>query len=747
MLTDEQQHIVNLLYSRKNVIVNAVAGSGKTSTILSFARQFADTHTLLITYNKSLKDEVRIKAADIPNIIVTNYHSIMARYYHPGAFTDVDMNNVIIHNKPLIKSYDIQTTHIIIDEMQDANETYFLFVYKFLKDTNLLDTTTICCLGDIRQCIYKYKNSDPRFLTLSDKLFCRPFEHAKLTNSFRITPNMCDFLTNHIFNDKIPYIRVPESKRLDNKSTNVKFYSINTFVGFNTDHKYKIDGIMRKLANYLYNTIKNLCTTCKYTSDDFFILSNSTMIPKDSNYKLSVLSHIIKTMSIRDKYIFNPIVVTDDNYETNQHNLSNKIVFTTMHQSKGRERKCVILLSCNERNHTDVKSTTCPNILYVALTRATEHMIVIEDTNPYSFIKKTPAPYIDYCSQFYHKTIKANNSLNTIKINPSIMSKNMTPDFTYKHTPIIMSYFKTICISQLHGSKCMSNIKIHQNTEAVSDIVSLAVNSIFNVYVLGKKLDIYYTDLCKKDEFTNKFIYETPGCTAECIEHMTQLKHKFRSLSKVITIDNIYEIYCTYFEIATIHIAFKQTNNNFRYYQIFGNKILFNVSDYLKINEYSLLHSINLMKLRILDNYFDEIDTSHLAIKIDTNTDHVKLSLEHPCIYTINNNTVITCKFDILDRRNLYDSIWELKHTDTLSFSNYVQIMIYQYIHMKTANKTPNSYLFNTKTGQIDMIIIESKAEFITYVESFIKEYNNPTIQDLTDEQFIDNITSKKICL
>ena len=69
-LNEEQQFIVDQIKDNKNVIVDAVAGTGKTTTILSLAEQLPKKSMLQITYNKSLKHEVRekIKAREIKRI-------------------------------------------------------------------------------------------------------------------------------------------------------------------------------------------------------------------------------------------------------------------------------------------------------------------------------------------------------------------------------------------------------------------------------------------------------------------------------------------------------------------------------------------------------------------------------------------------------------------------------------------------------------------------------------------------------
>ena len=50
-LSEEQQCILDTVKEGHNVMVDAVAGTGKTTLILSIAREMPDTKILQLTYN------------------------------------------------------------------------------------------------------------------------------------------------------------------------------------------------------------------------------------------------------------------------------------------------------------------------------------------------------------------------------------------------------------------------------------------------------------------------------------------------------------------------------------------------------------------------------------------------------------------------------------------------------------------------------------------------------------------------
>ena len=78
----EQQHIYELLLKKYNVIVEAVAGTGKTTTVLGYAAKQPNKKILQVTYNKALRKDVQDNAAenDIQNIQVHTFHSLAKKY-------------------------------------------------------------------------------------------------------------------------------------------------------------------------------------------------------------------------------------------------------------------------------------------------------------------------------------------------------------------------------------------------------------------------------------------------------------------------------------------------------------------------------------------------------------------------------------------------------------------------------------------------------------------------------------------
>ena len=72
--SNDQQKILYAI-QKNNVIVDSIAGSGKTATILHIANEFQDKNILLLTYNKRLKFEIFLNLSLILILYSSQYES------------------------------------------------------------------------------------------------------------------------------------------------------------------------------------------------------------------------------------------------------------------------------------------------------------------------------------------------------------------------------------------------------------------------------------------------------------------------------------------------------------------------------------------------------------------------------------------------------------------------------------------------------------------------------------------------
>ena len=201
-LSKEQSKIIKYIKKDNNVIVDSCAGTGKTTLILSVARELPDKKILQMTYNSMLRHEVnnRVKKSEIHNMSVHTFHSLAVKYYMSNCYTDSGIRNILSKDlSPLtiLPKFDI----LVLDECQDMTFIYFQFMIKFARDSG--SQIQLLILGDYMQGLYDFKGADIRFLTLADILWknysflkIKKFKKCTMKLSYRITNQMCSFVNN-----------------------------------------------------------------------------------------------------------------------------------------------------------------------------------------------------------------------------------------------------------------------------------------------------------------------------------------------------------------------------------------------------------------------------------------------------------------------------------------------------------------------------------------------------------------------
>ena len=358
--TLEQQLIIDAVTSGDcNVQVNAVAGSGKTTTLLHVASELQNRgkSMLALLYSRRLKDETRSKASalSISNTAVESFHAFGVKHYRFDAKTDVGLQKIVDSDcRPRTPfSFDL----VAIDKIQDMNSLYADLVFKILRDNQRGKNVTLLVLGDDKQNIFQFKDADSRHLTLCQEVFKnvndRPWRKLQLETSFRLSGNMGTFLNKNV-------LGYPLFKTTKAPGSKVQYFRGNPFK------------VVDKVADELLKLLKS----GKIEPADVFIIAPSIRLGKaDKETPVNRLSNLL----LRAGYhYYAPIseeqVVSDDAAK-------NKIVVSTFHQTKGLERKVVVVFDFNLPYFffygKILPKDVCPNILYVACTRATERLFLI----------------------------------------------------------------------------------------------------------------------------------------------------------------------------------------------------------------------------------------------------------------------------------------------------------------------------------------------------------------------------------
>ena len=315
-LSAEQANILLHIENGKNVVVDSCAGTGKTTLILSVAKALHNKKLLQMTYNSMLRYEVkdRVKRSNIENMQVHTFHSLAVRYYLPTSFTDTGIRYILLKDlDPIVAlpRFDV----FVLDEAQDMTFIYFQFMAKVARDAG--SPIQLLILGDYMQGLYEFKGADIRFLTMADIIWSEfaslaspEFQKCTMKMSYRITNPMCSFVNRVMLGkDRMDACKPGEP------------------------------------VNYIRNTRQNMERVVAaeilklfeegYVPSDIFVLGPSVK---------GVKSHIRQLENILSERGIPCHVPMLENDKIDERVIDKKVVFSTFHCVKGRERKIVVVL-------------------------------------------------------------------------------------------------------------------------------------------------------------------------------------------------------------------------------------------------------------------------------------------------------------------------------------------------------------------------------------------------------------------
>ena len=505
---EEQMDIVKAVVDGKDVMVNAVPGAGKTTTVLLVARECPEKTIIQLTYNKALKSEVREKAdyLKMGNLDIHTFHSLAVFYYDRSAHSNDGFKNIVdIDLKPRrnIPKVDL----LVIDECQDMTNIFFKFVKKFIRD--LPNATQMMVVGDPLHCVYRFNGADPRYLTMASNIWERNCVSMPMTISYRLTDKIAKFVNNAIIgHDLIKTV----------KKSNMR-------VGFKIVDSYKgLDAIVAE--------IEDLVRTKKLIGPgDIFIAAAKSNTIGVSKTPLALLE---SKLSSRGYLCYH--AETEGMGVVDEDLMRGKICIVNFHQMKGRERKLVIIMGFDnsyfEYFGKNIPSEVCPEVLFVAATRASERVtFVVSPTKPpLPFLKMT---YEELEKSDFTTVISATAKLTSKKVAsaplPDIdgrktkicvynLVKHLRMDVYERLRMIVGKLF--VKVSDASGLPVKFTPKIESSEgifEDVSDLNNLAVMSYFHSRMLSSN--------AKKGELIDSFISrEVISKKGNIIKYLNRLK-------------------------------------------------------------------------------------------------------------------------------------------------------------------------------------------------------------------------------
>lgn len=452
-ITDEQLSIVNCAPSpNKTILVQAYAGTGKTSTLYQYAKIRPLSTILYIAYNTSLANETSRRFQDLPLVHVRTMHSWALSEYDVeiGEFSvreariifpsldDAGAQKVLyefekycssdrlddggwrvqgiwramFHDQRIPVSHDaylkafqlrqITTTSydiVMIDEVQDFNNCMLSIICR-LQDTCKL------FVGDVHQQIYSFKHVERPFAYIIDKQ-TTDVHLFRLTRTFRFGYDLMNF-TNLFMKIKF------------GASGFTQCAVANTDVLRTIPNHFDLPKNATFLSRYhitLYNTMFALAEQRLWfhihdkhidfddeimamndlaNFDDPVYLKHNALL--DGYASLTDFMSAVKTLRLDvwglrlNLWVKHGTTIFDKLQNAKKwYSYGNGIKLLTAHQSKGLEFETVIL--SQDLRFDDPESA---NLFYVALTRATKTVHIPTNVVNYVFSKRAHLSYTNH---------------------------------------------------------------------------------------------------------------------------------------------------------------------------------------------------------------------------------------------------------------------------------------------------------------------------------------------------------------
>lgn len=370
MLSRQQQRIVEAVNEGKHVIVSASPGSGKTTLAMELLATCKDKSSIMLTYNRSLRDSTaeRLKTIDSGKVshkrVVFTFHGLMTALTGTTVSDDITMAALVNDIPMLLSKIDVNWEHrnaslLIIDECQDMRPSYtrlvLILIFYVLKQP---DALRILVVGDVRQLLYNFYSigsADARFLMSADKIFgkinSRPWQRLPLSKSFRISEPMCKVVNRLMALNRPDEVQHP------------------VICGIDDTHRPPVSLYIADAYLDSANIIKKIIShsECPYSSSDVMVLLCST----NSRSPARTIVTDLCNLGIPVHVVRSGEIATGFSSSGGKSITGGKMQFRTLHSSKGLEAKLIIFV--NVRPLFEL----IENSQFVALTRGSVELVVI----------------------------------------------------------------------------------------------------------------------------------------------------------------------------------------------------------------------------------------------------------------------------------------------------------------------------------------------------------------------------------
>jgi len=457
--------------------------------------------------------------------------------------------------------------------------------------------------------------------------------------------------------------------------------------------------------------------------EDIFVLAPSV---KSENSPVKMIENMLVNNNIP---CFVPMSETSS---ISSEIIKNKVIFSSFHQSKGRERKIVVVYGFDDTYfayfNKDSPVDICPSTLYVAATRATELLILVDSSKPLPFLKynhrdltSDECDFVDFIGDplniiTINERVRPKSPENIRRTSPTDMIKfldenvlinimqlidNDTPLFTndYKSFP-----FQEVKINGVINTK-YNNINLH---EEVFDINGLAIPALFEERNSDNK-----TNTIKRYV---KQIMENPNNVNSYQIHKSVLKNVDLNSKDDDRLENLLRIVNVYISIKEkLNFKVVQINEYDWLSESDVNKLLMNMDRHIK-NPKQLCYEVEIIK--------KNDDKQHVMI------DHFVKTHMGERFGKLRFTAIVDAMSDSL--------IWEFKCTDEIEAEHLLQVIIYAWIWKLTCEEEcgPRTFkILNIKTAEVQTLTYNSVIIDNIILMILRAKYNKLIV--LSDDEFI----------
>lgn len=772
----EQQSAMRILGGRSNLIVNAVAGSGKSTVLLEFARLYPKRTMIMFTYNSFLQKEVNKKIVNrgLTNIKIFTYHGFANRYYS-HCYEDYDMLCIIYNRIPLNSAFrqddllnpitGAGVDYIFVDEAQDIRKEYMLLVVKLIADARY--RPNIAILGDKFQNIYSYSGSDYRYLLLSHILlrdFVKPGSEF-ITQSFKLTFRIKSAAIVWFINDIMigrEHKRIKQGATLEQSNSKVEIIKTSQFI----DGDYR--KINYKAVDRILDIIFDLIQSRRYRNDDIFLLFPFV---RSNMFARAISAGLVNTRSRRKAPYIDLYIATSDECAISDEVINNKIVISTYHQAKGRERAVVFLFNF-DNSYFKIKredpAADCTNDMYVAATRSRELLYIVQFSDaPISFSKIDTAnpgdieKYINYTIDLagYHakatKPVPPRVSDSRVFVSSNRLLEKLGSEDLYRNINLINQMYSiespaTLRI-EIHDTMRI-NSKHYEGgytKESAADITSTAINMIFE-YAHSRTQQIYIFDTLREYFGANfgAIVEGTyPSGISNCVNDYLNITPEMRTaillfvrdpaafheksardsdLSKLIDAAcnifiNIAVIYCDNYEYIHKSLADYPLNRRGQPNKLNMPRVANIISSKKKCVGSGAIYG------RVIQNITRRISPPGALLDFERR------------IGASTHNVRLVGAIDVIDA----DTVWEIKCVSEITIKHKFQLLLYAYIIHLNAGATTNSSfwhelaaksfrLYNARTDEVYLLTYNHESTCLILDNIF-----SATSRELSDDDFV----------